>query len=136
MTDIRSCFAYNQQKQRCDMPAGHPGNHAISIEWGDDECYDPTAFVDLPPLKTYSMGGVDGGVMHPVLINNTGAIGLPGDPLPPLAAVPDPVEDDETLGPVPVYGQTRPGSCVMCEHRMHVGPCERGQCDCRTGIPG
>lgn len=123
---IRSCFAYNQQKQRCDMPAGHSGSHAISIEWGDDECYDPAAFVDLPPLKTYGAGG---GALHPVLVNNTG-----------LAVVPDPEplpdEDPDTLGPVPIYGQDRPGMCVLCNHRMHAFECERGSCDCKTGIPG
>jgi hypothetical protein len=111
------------------MPAGHPGLHSISIEWGDDECYDPTAFVDLT-LKTYgsgvASGGGGGGSTHPVLINNTG-----------LAAVPDIVDDEGVpLGPVPIYGASNPGVCLLCNHRMHGGECERGNCDCKAGIPG
>ena len=26
--------------------------------------------------------------------------------------------------------------CVLCNHRMHNFECERGACDCKTGIPG
>lgn len=45
MTDIRQCWAYNQQGQRCDHPAGHPGNHVIMQEWTDDECATPGSTV-------------------------------------------------------------------------------------------
>lgn len=27
---------------RCDMPAGHPGDHCVERTWGDDECLDPS----------------------------------------------------------------------------------------------
>ena len=49
---IRVCFAYNAQRQRCDMPGGHPGNHAFTVTWTDEECYDPTAPVEVT-LKEY-----------------------------------------------------------------------------------
>lgn len=39
--EIRQCWAYNKDGQRCDHPAGHPGNHVVMKEWGDDECYSP-----------------------------------------------------------------------------------------------
>lgn len=42
MDDIRQCFAYNNKGERCDHPAGHPGNHAITYTWADSECYRPT----------------------------------------------------------------------------------------------
>jgi hypothetical protein len=41
MTEIRQCWAYNKEGQRCDHPAGHPNNHVVMKEWGDDECYSP-----------------------------------------------------------------------------------------------
>lgn len=39
--EIRQCWAYNVGGQRCDMPAGHPGDHGIQMTWTDDECYAP-----------------------------------------------------------------------------------------------
>jgi hypothetical protein len=42
MTEIRTCWAVNAVlKARCDMPAGHPNEHSITISWGDDECWSP-----------------------------------------------------------------------------------------------
>ena len=41
MTEIRQCWAFNWTEDRCDMPAGHPGDHSTSIIWGDDECVAP-----------------------------------------------------------------------------------------------
>lgn len=41
MTDIKRCFAYNINGTRCDHPAGHPGHHAITVTWTDDECFTP-----------------------------------------------------------------------------------------------
>ena len=35
------CWAYNTQGQRCEKPAAHTGNHGITSEWTDDECYSP-----------------------------------------------------------------------------------------------
>lgn len=47
---IRQCWAYNKQGQRCEHPAGHPGNHVIMAEWTDDECAMPQAPVSAPVL--------------------------------------------------------------------------------------
>lgn len=41
MSEIRQCWAYNVAGQRCDMPAGHPGDHGIQFTWTDDDCYNP-----------------------------------------------------------------------------------------------
>ena len=41
MTDIKQCWAYNKEGQRCEHPAGHPGNHVIMAEWSDEECFAP-----------------------------------------------------------------------------------------------
>jgi hypothetical protein len=38
---IRQCWAYSADGARCEHPAGHPGNHLISKEWADDECFSP-----------------------------------------------------------------------------------------------
>ena len=38
---LRRCFAYNIDGQRCGQLAGHEGNHAIVMEWTDDECFEP-----------------------------------------------------------------------------------------------
>jgi len=51
MTDdtIRQCWAYSKSGQRCEHPAGHPGNHVIMAEWGDDECATPQPPATAPP---------------------------------------------------------------------------------------
>ena len=49
----RQCWAFNIEGQRCEHPAGHPGNHVVMKEWGDDECYSPTA-QQLPTVITTS----------------------------------------------------------------------------------
>lgn len=39
---IRTCWAISAAlKTRCDMPAGHTGNHSITIEWDDEQCWSP-----------------------------------------------------------------------------------------------
>ena len=43
MSDIRTCWAFNKEGQRCEHPAGHTGNHIITAEWTDAECAIPTA---------------------------------------------------------------------------------------------
>lgn len=48
MAEVRQCWAYNRKQQRCEHPAGHPGNHVVSSEWSDDECVVPVA-VSPPP---------------------------------------------------------------------------------------
>jgi hypothetical protein len=42
MTDIKQCWAYNKQGNRCEHPAGHNGNHIIEQTWTDEECAAPT----------------------------------------------------------------------------------------------
>jgi hypothetical protein len=39
---IRTCWAISAAlKSRCDMPAGHTGNHSITVEWGEEQCWMP-----------------------------------------------------------------------------------------------
>lgn len=45
---IRQCWAYNHRGQRCEHPAGHPGNHVITDEWSDDECFTPSKSTPQP----------------------------------------------------------------------------------------
>lgn len=57
METIRQCWAHSKQGQRCEHPAGHPGNHVVSAEWSDDECAIPTVIpvapsVTPPPAPT------------------------------------------------------------------------------------
>jgi len=52
---VRPCYAYSQNLTRCDLPGGHPGNHAITLEWDDADCYipgipTPTPTVTVTPL--------------------------------------------------------------------------------------
>jgi hypothetical protein len=37
----RVCWAYSPGAIRCDMPAGHPGDHAHTQTWTDEECATP-----------------------------------------------------------------------------------------------
>jgi len=71
MTEIRQCWAYNNEGQRCDHPAGHPNNHVVIKEWGDDECYSPIRH-QLP---------------EPALATAVKDI-MPAPPPPPLVEVP------------------------------------------------
>lgn len=42
MAEIRTCWAISAAlKARCDMPAGHTGEHSITVTWGDDQCWSP-----------------------------------------------------------------------------------------------
>jgi hypothetical protein len=47
-SDLR-CYALNREGQRCEEVPGHGGLHRISIEWGDDELFDPTVKVKAAP---------------------------------------------------------------------------------------
>ena len=35
------CWAYNKERQRCQLHAGHDSLHSIMNEWEDSECFDP-----------------------------------------------------------------------------------------------
>lgn len=39
--DLPQCWAYNIDSKRCEQRAGHAGNHAYTISWTDDDCYQP-----------------------------------------------------------------------------------------------
>lgn len=42
MSDIRTCWAISAAlKARCDMPAGHTGEHSITVSWDDNQCWTP-----------------------------------------------------------------------------------------------
>lgn len=42
MAEIRTCWAISAAlKSRCDMPAGHSGEHSITVTWGDEQCWSP-----------------------------------------------------------------------------------------------
>ena len=41
MTEVRQCWAYSVDGLRCEHPAGHPGKHIVTFEWGDEECAVP-----------------------------------------------------------------------------------------------
>lgn len=42
---MTQCWAYDQRQRRCEQDAGHEGNHAILIDWTDEECYKPEVAV-------------------------------------------------------------------------------------------
>lgn len=45
------CWAFNKDGQRCQQLAGHDGNHAIAVEWSDEECFSPIVHqLPQPPL--------------------------------------------------------------------------------------
>jgi hypothetical protein len=121
---IRICWAYNQQAQRCDMPAGHPGNHAISIEWSDEETFEfmPIPTTPTPPSASASAEDTlaqvaraeakwdnrDKNIDHEALAELD--FGRPAE---------EPTLQDE-------------GRCVACEHKHQSGKC---RCGCETWIP-
>lgn len=39
--DLPQCWAYNSNGERCEKHAGHPGQHAITRSWTDDQCAAP-----------------------------------------------------------------------------------------------
>ena len=39
--EIPRCYAYHLSGSRCEGYAGHPGDHAVGLTWGDDECWTP-----------------------------------------------------------------------------------------------
>jgi hypothetical protein len=78
-------------------------------------------------LRCDGEGGHDG--LHTLTIEwDDDDIWTPGAGPTPLRA-----EEVAALGPVPTFGEGTPGRCLLCNHRMHGGECER--CDCKAGIP-
>jgi len=56
MTEVRICWALNKNLQRCDMPAGHPGDHAIQTTWTDADCYNPAVPTPVSNPGTVTAG--------------------------------------------------------------------------------
>lgn len=63
---IRTCWAISSAlKARCDMPAGHSGDHSITITWDDNQCWSPE--VDEPvALRVVEPDMMSGAVDNPV----------------------------------------------------------------------
>lgn len=123
---VKKCFAYNRDSLRCMQTAGHTGNHAHAIEWGDDECFDPTSILYASALPT-TMFDADADAIHEQVsraeeqwANRATAV------------------DTEALAQLDFgYPATEPvvqdgGKCVACDHRHTGGKC---RCGCETAIP-
>jgi hypothetical protein len=41
MTEIKQCWAFHRDGTRCDMPAGHNGDHMVERTWTDADCAIP-----------------------------------------------------------------------------------------------
>jgi hypothetical protein len=128
---IRQCHSFNRQGQRCEHPAGHPGNHVVSAEWSDEEAWMPSA-----PGTLYM------------------AVPEPVADAPNLAAVMEQVTyaesqweqrgslvDVEALAQIEdidphVIRDATPsvlgGPCIACGHMHASGKC---RCDCETYVP-
>ena len=44
MTEIRQCWAFHSDGTRCELPASHPGDHAVERTWTDAQCATPGEF--------------------------------------------------------------------------------------------
>lgn len=70
MGEIRNCWAISAAlRARCDMPAGHPGDHSITVSWDDEQCWSPETDepVALRVVTPDMMSGpVDNVVQEPV----------------------------------------------------------------------
>lgn len=47
--EIRQCWAFHLDGTRCDMPAGHNGDHTVERTWTDAECAVPNTQPAPPP---------------------------------------------------------------------------------------
>jgi hypothetical protein len=135
ISKIRDCWAYNQQAQRCSQPAGHPGNHVISIEWSDEDCLDPmelldatTRFMPVPAVATPPFDGVGSDVIMDQIAraeaaweNRDRAVDTEA-----LAAL---AMDFGSPADPPVLVDNR---CVACDHQHANGKC---RCGCEGFIP-
>lgn len=66
MSEIRTCWAISAAlKARCDMPAGHSGDHSITVSWDDNQCWSPE--IDEPvALRVVTPDMMSGAVDNPV----------------------------------------------------------------------
>lgn len=99
MGEIRNCWAISAAlKVRCDMPAGHSGDHSITVSWDDNQCWSPETDepVALRVVQPDMMSGlVDNHVREPVR----------------APAVEPPAA---------------PAKCVACQHQHKGGACKCG----------
>lgn len=100
---------------RCELPAGHAGDHRVSVAWDDGMCYVPiltaraAALLDAPKTGTEPpLSGEGAGEV----------IGYGSDGTPLHRAVP--ANDTER-------------ACIGCGHRHRGGSCRRG-CECQEFI--
>lgn len=102
-TAIPICWAYSKQKQRCEMAAGHLGDHCVTYAWDDTKCFDPDVdalveFIDKPvpfiPSARASGRTVSSGVLR-TFDDETGVF------------TDTPIEEDDNL-----LGET--GLCFSC----------------------
>ena len=47
-TPVPICWAFNSQRQRCDMPGGHLGDHGRTVTWSEGEVFQPEMAQALP----------------------------------------------------------------------------------------
>lgn len=123
---VQKCFAYSPDRLRCMQPAGHEGNHAHAIEWGDDECFDPA---DLMPIPT---------VATPPFDADLDAIRAQVERAEAQWANRAQAVDTEALAQLDFGVPATPskpldgGRCVACDHLHTGGKC---RCGCETAIP-
>jgi hypothetical protein len=104
------------------MPAGHPGNHSISIEWTDDECFSPMA---VPSVATPPFAGADNAEIMQQ-ISRAEAAWENRDRNVDHEALAELDFGTPALPPVQVDAR-----CVACDHQHANGKC---RCGCETFI--
>ena len=60
MTEIRQCWAFHSDGTRCELPAAHPGDHAVERTWTDAQCATPGEFTpqSAPATSNHIQAGV------------------------------------------------------------------------------
>lgn len=59
MDNIKQCWAFHRDGDRCEHPAGHPGDHTTSTSWTDIECATPGEFGQPATAKTGILDGTE-----------------------------------------------------------------------------
>ena len=114
MSDMRKCFSYNRDGQRCMQLADHEGNHAVAIEWTDEESWTPDMLVQVGPPVEYDS------TMSQIQAAEA------------LWESREARMDTEALALVEATPTPLGGPCVACSHQHQSGKC---RCGCETYIP-
>lgn len=128
-TDVieNQCHAYSrEQGWRCEWIAGHPGDHSVSFDWTDDECWTPGA----EPVANQARTQLAPAPQHQ-----------------PVAEVPAEVDHVSKEGTPIVYAPApevaephilETDKCASCEHpkSMHPGGVACACKKCMRYIPG